>query len=188
MATTVPKPSNAAGEDAARRLDRYVPRVLLRHLAEDPAATVHSVDASVVFADISGFTALSERLARQGRQGAEELAETIGGPLSTLLSVAYDNGGSLLKLGGDALLLLFEHQGHAVRACRAAVGMRNKLREIGRLQTNVGRVNLRMSQGVHTGRFHSFLVGAVPPGAPPRRARSLHGRSHRERPREPARC
>ena len=72
-----------------------------------------SVDATVVFADISGFTALSERLARLGREGAEELTETIGGSLSTLLTVAYENGGSLLKLGGDALLLLFEDEGHA---------------------------------------------------------------------------
>ncbi len=149
----------STGGSSERRLDCYVPRVLLRHLSEHPSASVQTVDASVVFADISGFTALSERLARQGREGAEELAETIGGPLSTLLGVAYENGGSLLKFGGDALLLLFEHEGHAVRACRAAVGMRDLLREIGRLQTNVGRVNLRMSQGVHTGSFHSLLVG-----------------------------
>ncbi len=151
--------SRDTSEDAERHLDRYVPRVLLRHLAEDPHARVRSVDATVLFADISGFTALSERLARQGRQGAEELTETIGGPLTTLLSVAYENGGSLLKLGGDALLLLFEHQGHAARACRAALGMRSTLREVGRLQTNVGRVTLRVSQGVHTGTFHNFLVG-----------------------------
>ncbi len=145
--------------DPERRLDPYVPRVVLRHLAESPRALVRSVDASVVFADISGFTQLSERLARLGRQGAEELTETIGGSLSTLLSVAYDNGGSLLKLGGDALLLLFEEEGHAARACRAAIGMRGTLREIGRLRTGAGRITLRVSQGVHSGTFHLFLVG-----------------------------
>ena len=50
--------------DPERRLDPYVPRVLLRHLAEAPDERVRTVDASMVFADISGFTALSERLAR----------------------------------------------------------------------------------------------------------------------------
>jgi class 3 adenylate cyclase len=79
--------------DPERRLDPYVPRILLRHLAQTPDARVTSVDATVVFADISGFTALSERLARRGREGAEELTETIGGSLSTLLAVAYENGG-----------------------------------------------------------------------------------------------
>jgi class 3 adenylate cyclase/tetratricopeptide (TPR) repeat protein len=145
--------------ESERRLDAYVPRVLMRHLSESPGTTARSVDATVVFADISGFTALSERLARQGRRGAEELSDTIGGSLSTLLSVAYENGGSLLELGGDALLLLFEHDGHAGRACRAAVGMRRTLREIGRVDTGAGRVTLRISQGVHSGTFHNFLVG-----------------------------
>ncbi len=151
--------SGAHDSDPERRLDRYVPRVALRHLAQAPDARVLSVDATVVFADISGFTALSERLARLGREGAEALTETIGGSLSTLLAVAYENGGSLLKLGGDALLLLFEDEGHAARACRAAAGMRSTLRDIGRLKTGVGGVTLRVSQGVHSGTFHLFLVG-----------------------------
>jgi class 3 adenylate cyclase len=68
----------AAPPIAQRRLDPYVPRVLLRHLAETPDAVLQTVDATVVFADISGFTKLSERLARLGREGAEELVETIG--------------------------------------------------------------------------------------------------------------
>jgi hypothetical protein len=59
----------AATPTAHRRLDPYVPRVLLRHLAETPDAVLQTVDATVVFADISGFTKLSERLARLGREG-----------------------------------------------------------------------------------------------------------------------
>ena len=148
-----PAPTRSAGWIATSRAS------LLRHLAQTPDARVMSVDATVVFADISGFTALSERLARLGREGAEELTHIIGGSLSTLLAVAYENGGSLLKLGGDALLLLFEHDGHAERACRAAVGMRSTLGEIGRLRTDAGTVTLRISQGVHSGTFHLFLVG-----------------------------
>ena len=145
--------------DPERRLDPYVPRVLLRHLAEAPDERVRTVDASMVFADISGFTALSERLARRGREGAEELAEAIGGTLSTLLTVAYENGGSLLKLPGDALVLLFERDGHAARACGAAVGMRATLRRVGRVTAGPASVTLRMSQGIHSGRFHLVLVG-----------------------------
>lgn len=152
-----PQVGGASGE---RRLDKYLPRVVLRHLTEAPDARVRSVEATVVFADISGFTALSERLARRGRRGAEELTEMVGGSLTTLLTVAYDEGGSLLKLGGDGLLVQFEHEGHAERACRAAVGMRRTLREIGRLRTGAGGVTLRMSQGVHSGTVHHFLVGA----------------------------
>ena len=143
----------------ARRLDPYVPRVLLRQLVAAPDERLQTVEGTVVFADISGFTKLSERLARQGREGSEELTDTIGSSLSTLLAVAYENGGSLLKFGGDALLLLFEGDDHVVRAAHAAAGMRSTLRRIGRLETSAGRVTLRISQGVHTGAFHLFVVG-----------------------------
>jgi class 3 adenylate cyclase/tetratricopeptide (TPR) repeat protein len=143
-----------------RQLDPYVPRALLRHLAETPDARVQAVDGTLVFADISGFTKLSERLARRGREGAEEVVETIGACFSRLLTVVYDNGGGLLKFGGDALLLKFEGDDHLARAARSAVGMRRRLREAGPLQTSAGKVTLRMSQGLHTGEILMFLVGA----------------------------
>jgi class 3 adenylate cyclase/tetratricopeptide (TPR) repeat protein len=144
----------------ARPLDPYVPRALLRHLATTPDARVQAVDGTLVFADISGFTKLSERLARRGREGAEEVVETIGACFEKLLRVAYDNGGGLLKFGGDALLLKFEGDDHLARAARSAVGMRQRLRDAGPLQTSAGKVTLRMSQGLHTGEILMFLVGA----------------------------
>src|SRR5918997_3983289 len=142
-----------------RPLDPYVPNILLRHLAETPDATTRTLDATLVFADISGFTRLSERLARRGREGAEELVDALSGAFGGLLAIAYRNDGSLLKFGGDALLLLFDGDDHLERACRAAFGMRRTLRDAGPLATSAGRVTLRMSQGMHSGELHLFLVG-----------------------------
>ena len=45
--------------------------------------------------------------------------------------VAYENGASLLKFGGDSLLLWFERSDHVVRGCRACVLMRRVLRDVG---------------------------------------------------------
>jgi class 3 adenylate cyclase/tetratricopeptide (TPR) repeat protein len=140
-------------------LDPYVPRALLRHLVEAPESRVQVVDGTLLFADISGFTRLSERLARRGREGAEELIETIERCFTWLLKVAYDNGGGLLKFGGDALLLKFEGEDHAMRAARSAIGLRQRLRDAGPLQTSAGKVTLRMSQGLHSGEILLFLVG-----------------------------
>ena len=149
-----------ADEPPRGLLDPYVPRALLRHLAETPDSRVQAVDGTLVFADVSGFTRLSERLARRGREGAEELVETIGACFARLLAVAYDNGGGLLKFGGDALLLKFEGDDHVARAARSAVGMRRRLRDAGPLQTSAGKVTLRMSQGMHSGEILMFLVGS----------------------------
>src|SRR5437899_13043094 len=85
----------------------YVPRMLIQWISEEPDVRCRELDGSVVFVDISGFTKLSERLSKKGKVGAEELTDVLGACFTRLLAIAYGNGGSLLKFGGDALLLLF---------------------------------------------------------------------------------
>ena len=53
----------------------YLPRLLLQWLAEAPDTPYRTVEGSIAFVDISGFTRLSERLAKRGRVGAEELTD-----------------------------------------------------------------------------------------------------------------
>lgn len=144
---------------AESRLVPYLPRLAIQWAAEDPSATTREVDGSLVFVDISGFTKMSERLARHGKVGAEEVTDILGAVFTRLLAVAYAEGAGLLKFGGDALLLWFSGDEHAVRAARSAHGMRATLRSIGALETTAGKVTLRMSIGVNSGRFHFFLVG-----------------------------
>ena len=120
-----PQPLGAA--PAADRASRYVARMLQQHLVDDPSSRGWAVDGTAAFVDVSGFTALSEQLARKGREGAEQITEVIGRVFESMLAVAYESGGSLLKFGGDALLLWFDGEGHAARACRAAVLMRDVL-------------------------------------------------------------
>jgi class 3 adenylate cyclase/tetratricopeptide (TPR) repeat protein len=146
-------------QESSRRLSRYLPRTAIAWLAEEPDRPARAIDGSLVFADVSGFTALSERLAKQGRIGAEILADTISACFTRLLAAAYSNGGSLLKFGGDALLLMFTGDDHVRRACHAAIGMRRELRGLGPIDGARGRTRLRMSVGVHTGTIDLFLVG-----------------------------
>ena len=140
-------------------LGPYLPRLVIDWIADDADRSYQEIEGSVTFVDVSGFTNLSERLAKRGKVGAEDLADSIGSCFTDLLAVAYGEGGGLLKFGGDALLLLFTGPGHEARACRAAVAMRQELRTAGRLDISGARVQLRMSAGVHTGLFHLFLVG-----------------------------
>ncbi len=117
------------------------------------------MDGALVFVDISGFTAMSERLAVLGREGAERVTEIIDGAFSNLLGHAYALGGSLLKFGGDALLLLFDGDDAAIRAAAAAYDMRDALHRLGAIKTSAGAVELDMSVGVHVGSVDLFLVG-----------------------------
>ena len=146
-------------ESNAERAVPYLARILQHHLIDNPGAPYWIAEGTAVFADVSGFTPLSEQLARKGREGAEHITDTIGGCFASILKVAYENGASLLKFGGDALLLWFHGDGHAARACAATVRMRSTLAEVGRIDLPDAKVTLRMAQGVHTGSFHFFAVG-----------------------------
>ncbi len=140
-------------------LHPYLSRLVREWDDVAPGALHRAIDGSMVMVDVSGFTSMSERLARHGKVGAEEVTEVIGSTFERLLAEAYAFGATLVKFGGDALLLFFRGEGHPQRACAAAHEMRHALRDIGVFQTTAGQVRLRMSVGVHTGSFDFFMVG-----------------------------
>jgi class 3 adenylate cyclase/tetratricopeptide (TPR) repeat protein len=146
--------------DPHAALAPYVPRLVVDWLDQHPDQTYRSVSGTGVFADISGFTKLTERLARRGKGGAEEMGELLNRTFDVLLTAAYDYGANLVKWGGDAVLLLFDGDGHAPRAARASWAMQDAMKQIGRLETSAGVVRLGMSIGIHTGEFDMLLVGS----------------------------
>jgi class 3 adenylate cyclase/tetratricopeptide (TPR) repeat protein len=141
------------------RLAAYVPRLLPAWAAADQGPAHRVIDGSLLFFDITGFTPLTERLARRGREGAEELSNLLDTVFSQLLMDAEDEGGDLLKWGGDALLLLFDDADHSRRAARAALRMHRALAQTGRAKTSIGRVKLRASAGIDSGPVHLILAG-----------------------------
>ena len=138
---------------------RYVPRLASEWDYDAPGRDWQEIDSTLCFVDLSGFTQLSERLARRGRIGAEELTDVLNRVFGEMLEVAYAHGGSLAKFGGDALLLHYAGDNHAFHAAAAAVEMRAALRRAAQHKTSVGRVALRMSVGIHSGNVHMFRVG-----------------------------
>lgn len=137
-------------------LEAYVPRLVLRQRADGPCHW--EAEGTLVFADVSGFTRLTEKLSRNGKAGAEEIVRTISDVFTVLLTATAD-GGDVLKFSGDALLLFYDTADHPHRACHAALTMQRVLRAIGGIDSSRGRVRLRMSVGAHTGRFSFFLCG-----------------------------
>jgi class 3 adenylate cyclase/tetratricopeptide (TPR) repeat protein len=140
--------------NAAGSLLSYVPRLLRTW----PADVSHrDVDGTLVSADLSGFTRLSERLAALGREGAEELTTLLNGCFTRMIAEIERFGGDVLKFGGDALLILYQGARHTERACFTTIAMRDLLAEP--LTTRTGmRVRLRISQGMHAGTFSLFLL------------------------------
>ena len=142
-------------------LKPYVPRVQIQWLRDAPETSHRAIDGSLAFVDISGFTELTERLARRGKIGAELLRDTLDGVFSELLDAAYAWGAGLVKWGGDALLLLFDDPGHERRAARAAWEMQRTIERVGRLRVGGSVLTLRMSVGITTGTIDFFSAGSA---------------------------
>src|SRR5438067_2061942 len=89
-------------------LARYVPSFLSQRLVGGPAAGTgpfaDTLSAAALFADISGFTALSERLAARGSDGVEELTRVLNAYFGRLIEIITGHGGDVVKFAGDALL------------------------------------------------------------------------------------
>ncbi len=141
-------------------LARFVSRYAVAH-PSDQEGHWTTVDGTLCHIDISGFTSLSERLATRGRVGAEELTEVLDTVFGSMLRLVDERGGALLKFGGDALLLLFDGEDHAVEAACAAVEMRKSLRSASEIPTSVGRLSLKMSIGLHSGDVHLFRASGT---------------------------
>jgi predicted ATPase/class 3 adenylate cyclase len=148
-------------DDTSTLLSPYVPRLVVDWLRATPDALHREIEGSLVFVDISGFTALTERFAKKGKIGAELMRDALDGVFRALLDEAYDWGASLLKWGGDALLLLFDGPEHPQRSSRAAWEMQRTIDRVGRVHASGGTVVLRMSVGIGTGTFHFFMTGSV---------------------------
>ncbi len=145
----------------------YLPRHLVRALW--PAYEIHPIepvggeflDGTLLFADISGFTAMSERLSTLGREGAEQITDLVNRYFSAMLEVIFSYGGDLFKFGGDALLAFFpDVEGkESVNALCAAWEMQRAMAAFHRVETSLGTFPLRMKIGMHAGAVFAARVG-----------------------------
>ncbi len=152
-------PAETPTEERGEQLLSYVPRLALDWVGQKPDEEHRRFEGTLVFVDVSGFTALTERLAARGRAGTEEINEIVSSTFGELAGIAGRYGADLLKWGGDAAVLLFQGPGSAQRGARCGWLMARAMRRLGRLSTSVGRIELKVSVGAHSGAFELFLTG-----------------------------
>src|SRR5262249_61454574 len=92
-------------------LSAFLPGLVLDRPARTGAApSVPAADrlcGVVLWADVTGFTPLVERLSRAGAGGAEILSEALGAHFGRLIELVEADGGDVLFLAGDGALALW---------------------------------------------------------------------------------
>ena len=138
----------------------YIPMDRRQALAR--GATLPDRDqGAALFADISGFTPLTETLVRElGRQrGAEELTRYLNLVYDALIDELHRYGGSAVAFAGDAITCWFSRD-TGRRATAAAFAMQTAMQAFGAIITPMQHtVSLSMKASVAVGPVRRFLVG-----------------------------
>ena len=106
-------------------------------------------EITVLFTDIRGFTTMSEHLA------PEALVKLLHDFLNPMSNIIINQGGTIDKYMGDAIMALFGapliQADHPRLACRAALEMVASLEALNRTWAEQGRPPLKVGVGVNTG-------------------------------------
>ena len=132
-----------------------------KHLADKILNTRSALEGerklvTVLFADVAGFTSLSEKLE------PEEVHQIMEGCLRILMDEIHQYEGTINQFTGDGVMALFgaplAHEDHAQRACYAALAIQKDLAEYSeKVKKDYGR-EFQMRIGLNSG---PVVVGSI---------------------------
>lgn len=137
---------------------------LWQHPNGDPTEREQRFEAVLLFADVSGFTAMSEALATLGKPGAEGLTAVLNHYFEPIIGLIRSYGGIIGKFGGDAMTILFpcdpaNRREVGRRALQCALHMQADMGKYATIETRVGTFSLSMKMGLAIGPLFCTTVG-----------------------------
>jgi class 3 adenylate cyclase len=132
------------------RLKRYLSPQIARRIAasEEELFKTHRREVTVVFLDLRGFTAFSDRAE------PEEVINFLRDYHSEMGALVFKYEGTLERFMGDGMVVIFNdpipYEDHAQRAARMSLEMRNRVKELRRLWLKKG-YDLDLGVGLATG-------------------------------------
>jgi class 3 adenylate cyclase len=148
-------------------LSSYLPASILSFLLENvdshrPAPFRQDYETVVLFADVSGFTALCEAMAAKGPTGDEQLAKHLNSYFEVLNRTIGSQGGDVFKFAGDAILVVWPPSEEDLttttrRAAQCALEIKEKLQDV---QLDNG-LSLNVKVGVGVGPISILHIGGA---------------------------
>ena len=150
---TVKAHKRLAREEVARaNYSRFMPEYVVKQLLENPDSfRLGGVNQTitVLFADIRGFTAISEH------ENPERIVGLLNRFFSAMSEIIFEHGGTLDKYTGDGLMALFgaptATPDDAKNALHAAMAMQKRIQTLNEELKNEGFNQIGVGMGLHTG-------------------------------------
>ena len=159
---TIKAHKRLAREEVARaNYSRFMPEYVVRQLLDNPNSfRLGGVNQTitVLFADIRGFTALSER------EKPEKVVGLLNRYFSVMTEIIFAHGGTLDKYIGDGLMAIFgaptASPEDALNAVKAAVTMQKRLATLNEELRLEGYGEVAIGIGLHTGEATIGYIGS----------------------------
>ena len=140
-------------------LKMYVDNSVLQFMCckafEDSLLANELVDASILFVDICGFTAISER------EPPDVVVQLLNKYFDVMVKAIIAEGGYVDKFMGDAVLAVFRRDDHLARAIRAALAVNADIQTMHDTLSGAQTFFPKVSIGVNTGEVISGNVGSA---------------------------
>ena len=151
-----------AREEVARaNYSRFLPEYVVKQMLENPESFKLggvSQTITILFADIRGFTRISEHAP------PEKIVSLLNRYFSAMTDIIFAHGGTLDKYLGDGLMALFgaptATPDDASNALNAAVAMQRRLLGINRELRDEGFPEIGVGMGLHTGEVIVGYIGS----------------------------
>jgi len=151
-----------AREEVARaNYSRFLPEYVVKQMLENPESFKLggvSQTITILFADIRGFTRISEHAP------PEKIVSLLNRYFSAMTDIIFAHGGTLDKYLGDGLMALFgaptATPDDASNALNAAVAMQRRLLGINRELRDEGFQEIGVGMGLHTGEVVVGYIGS----------------------------
>ena len=159
---TVKAHKRLAREEVARaNYSRFMPEYVVKQLLENPDSfRLGGVNQliTVLFADIRGFTAFSEK------EKPEKVVGLLNRYFSVMTEIIFEHGGMLDKYIGDGLMAIFgaptATEEDALNAVKAAVTMQKRLAALNTELSAEGYGQISVGIGLHTGEATIGYIGS----------------------------
>jgi class 3 adenylate cyclase len=143
------------------RLARFLAPEVLEQVIAAKELRLGAVEreVTVLFSDISGFTAMSSTMT------PDEVVRLLNDYFPTMVDIVFRHGGTLEKYIGDALLAIWgapvPMEDHAERAVRAAIEMQGAVAELNARWAREGRRTVAIHVGLNSGRVAAGHIGTA---------------------------
>lgn len=139
-------------------LKMYVDDSVLRFMCgqefESALGKNETIEATIVFMDICGFTAISER------EPPDVVVRLLNKYFDLMVKAIIAEGGAVDKFMGDAVLAVFKNDDHLARALRAGIAVNTAIQSMKDTLSGEQTFLPKLSIGINTGEVISGNIGS----------------------------